>query len=132
MAVSMRSPLLSYVVRRRPVGRRLLPIAAAGLLSLAGASVVAAEAGDVEAGRPEAGRALFLKATTPACAVCHTLADAGAAGAIGPNLDELKPDADRVAQAVRNGIGVMPAFDALSDADVQALAKYVAGVTGGQ
>jgi mono/diheme cytochrome c family protein len=33
-------------------------------------------------------------------------------------------------QAVRNGIGVMPAFDALSDEDVQALANYVAKATG--
>lgn len=123
----MRSDCLPHFVRRRPLGRRLLSIAVAGALSVVGASVVAAEAGS-----NEAGRALFLKATTPACAVCHTLADAGAAGTIGPNLDELKPDANRVAQAVRNGIGVMPAFDALSDADVQALAKYVAGVTGGQ
>jgi len=75
---------------------------------------------------------LFLKSTTPACAVCHTLADAGAAGTIGPNLDELKPDANRVTQAVRNGIGVMPAFEALSDAEVQALAQYVSGATGAQ
>lgn len=126
MAVSMRGACLSHAVSRRPVGRRLLSIAVGGVLSLAGAATAAAEAGGAEAGRT-----LFLKATTPACAVCHTLTDAGAAGTIGPNLDELKPDANRVAQAVRNGIGVMPAFDALSDADVQALAKYVAGVTGG-
>ncbi|MEN4918463.1 cytochrome c [Achromobacter spanius] len=131
MAVSMRSALLSYVVRRRPVGRRLLPIAAAGLLSLAGLRSLPRKRATSKL-VPEAGRALFLKATTPACAVCHTLADARAAGTIGPNLDELKPDANRVAQAVRNGVRVMPAFDALSDADVQALAKYVAGVTGGQ
>ena len=98
---------------------------AAGLLFLAGGSVHGAEPADAEAGR-----ALFLKGSTPACAICHTLADAGAAGTIGPDLDELKPDAHRVAQAVRNGIGVMPAFDALSDADVQALAKYVSSATG--
>ena len=122
----MRSPWLWLVAHRRPTGRRLLSAAAAGPLFLAGGLAWAAEPGDAEAGR-----ALFLKATTPACAVCHTLADAGAAGTIGPNLDELKPDANRVTQAVRNGIGVMPAFDALSDADVQALAKYVSGVTGG-
>lgn len=129
MAVSMHSRLLSYVAPRRPigwrVGRRIPPAVAAGLLSLAGGLACAAEPGDAEAGR-----ALFLKGSTPACAVCHTLADAGSAGTIGPNLDELKPDAHRVAQAVRNGIGVMPAFDALSDADVQALAKYVSGATG--
>lgn len=124
MAASMQSQL-SYVARRRPTGRRFLSAGVAGLLFLAGGLAFAAEAGDAEAGR-----VLFLKGTTPACVVCHTLADAGSAGTIGPNLDELKPDGNRVAQAVRNGIGVMPAFEALSDADVQALAKYVSGATG--
>ena len=116
---------VSYAASRRPVGWRVLPRVAAAVLSLAGASAWAAEPADAEAGRT-----LFLKATTPACAVCHTLADAGSAGTIGPNLDELKPDANRVTQAVRNGIGVMPAFETLSDADVQALAKYVSTATG--
>lgn len=99
---------------------------AAGLIALAASASCAAEPADAEAGR-----ALFLKGTTPACAVCHTLADAGAAGTIGPNLNELKPDASRVSKAIRNGIGVMPAFDALSDADVQILARYVSSATGG-
>ncbi|AVJ28328.1 cytochrome C [Achromobacter spanius] len=116
-----------HVASRRPIGWRVRTALAAGACVLAGASAWAAEPPNAEAGR-----ALFLKSTTPACAVCHTLADAGAAGTIGPNLDELKPDANRVTQAVRNGIGVMPAFDALSDADVQALAQYVSGATGAQ
>jgi len=110
---------------RRLIGRRTRNLCAAGLSLIAGATAWAAEPPNAEAGR-----ALFLKSTTPACAVCHTLADAGAAGTIGPNLDELKPDANRVTQAVRNGIGVMPAFEALSDAEVQALAQYVLAATG--
>ena len=74
----------------------------------------------------EAGRKLFAEGTSPPCALCHTLADAGAAGAIGPVLDELKPDAERVAKAIRNGIGQMPTYRAtLSDADIDALAQYV-------
>lgn len=89
-----------------------------------------AAAGAAEPADAEAGRAVFNQTATPACALCHTLADAGAAGTIGPDLDELKPDAARVAQAVRQGIGVMPAFDSLSDADVQLLARYVASATG--
>jgi len=114
-----------HSTRRRAAGwRRILPALAAGLCAAAAAG--AAHAADAEA----AGRALFTKGATPACAVCHTLADAGAAGTIGPDLDELKPDAKRVALAVRNGIGVMPAFEALSDADVQVLADYVAAATG--
>lgn len=77
------------------------------------------------------GKQLFLSGATPACAVCHTLADAGATGEIGPVLDELKPDAARVAKAVRNGLGVMPANKNLTDAQIQLLAKYVAAASGG-
>ncbi len=77
------------------------------------------------------GRLLFLGGAAPACAICHTLADAGAAGAIGPVLDELKPDAARVEKAVRNGLGVMPAYKTLTDEQVQSIAHYVATATGG-
>lgn len=77
----------------------------------------------------EKGRHMFLKGTKPACALCHTLKDAGAAGEIGPSLDELKPDADRVAKAIRQGLGVMPAFPDLSDDEVRMLAKYVESAT---
>jgi mono/diheme cytochrome c family protein len=76
----------------------------------------------------EEGRKLFLS-VVPACALCHALKDAGATGAVGPSLDELKPDAPRVAKAVRNGIGQMPAFPQLTDAQVQALARYVEKAT---
>jgi mono/diheme cytochrome c family protein len=72
----------------------------------------------------EDGRKLFT-AVTPACALCHTLKDAGASGAVGPSLDELKPDRARVVQALKNGIGQMPAFAQLTEAQVQALARYV-------
>lgn len=77
----------------------------------------------------EAGRQLFNQAAVPACAVCHTLKDANASGEIGPNLDELKPDASRVEKAVRNGIGQMPPFMNLSDTQIRALGEYVATVT---
>lgn len=78
----------------------------------------------------ERGQELFLKGATPPCALCHALADAGAVGAIGPSLDELKPDAERVAKAVKNGIGQMPGFSTLSEQDVQAIAQYVARASG--
>lgn len=71
------------------------------------------------------GRQLFTRVATPACAVCHTLEHAGAQGAIGPNLDELKPDAARVEKAIRNGIGQMPAFTTLSDEQITTLGRYV-------
>jgi cytochrome c6 len=92
-------------------------------------------AGPVFAADPPAdlavGKALFLKGATPACAVCHTLKDAGSAGEIGPVLDELKPSADRVATALRNGVGMMPSYKGqLTDAQIMAIARYVAAVSG--
>lgn len=66
---------------------------------------------------------LFSKTAISACAVCHSLKDAGAEGAIGPSLDELKPDATRVEKAVRNGIGQMPAFKNLTDEQIRTLSE---------
>lgn len=78
------------------------------------------------------GRKLFTQAAQPACALCHTLRDAGSAGAVGPVLDELRPDATRVANALRNGLGSMPSYrDSLTETQIQALALYVARASGG-
>jgi mono/diheme cytochrome c family protein len=77
----------------------------------------------------EQGRVLFTSAAQPPCAICHTLRDAKATGEIGPSLNEIKPDEDRVRQALQTGIGQMPAFDSLSDEQKNILAKYVARVS---
>jgi len=75
------------------------------------------------------GKALFSTAA-PACAICHTLADAGAAGTIGPNLDELKPDKDVILKVLEEGMGAMPPFaDILGAEDKQALADYIVKMT---
>lgn len=96
---------------------------------LAGAGFSAAANGD--AAQLQQGKALFTQGAVPACAVCHTLKDAGAQGEVGPNLDELKPDARRVATALRNGIGMMPSYaTALTEAQIAALAAYVAKAAG--
>lgn len=85
----------------------------------------------VHADEREAGRKLFTSGTVPACAVCHTLHDAQTTGAVGPVLDEIKPDAERVAKAVRMGVGVMPSFgDKLTEAEIALLARYVEQATG--
>ena len=73
------------------------------------------------------GRKVFTQTAQPPCALCHTLQDAGAAGAIGPSLDELKPDRARVLEAVKKGLGVMPPFaDKLTPEQMEAVADYVA------
>lgn len=77
------------------------------------------------------GRAVFTQEAQPSCTVCHTLSDAGSAGTIGPNLDELKPSEERVRQAVTGGVGIMPAFgESLTADQIAAVAHYVATVTG--
>ena len=85
-------------------------------------------AGAVE-GDPAAGKDLFASS---GCGSCHTLADAGSTGAVGPNLDEAKPSAELVVDRVTNGQGAMPAFGGqLDEAQIQDIAAYVVGATGG-
>ena len=76
------------------------------------------------------GKKVFLEIAQPQCALCHTLADAGATGAVGPVLDELRPTADRVRAAIINGIGPMPPNSVLTKEQVEAVALYVSGVAG--
>lgn len=81
-------------------------------------------------GKDEPGKQLFTNGTTPPCGSCHTLQDAGARGTVAPSLDELKPDAERVAKAIKNGIGQMPAFSNLTGPEIRAIAEYVARAAG--
>ena len=69
--------------------------------------------------------------TTAGCSSCHTLKDAGATGTVGPNLDQLKPSKAVVARQVTTGGAIMPSFRGrLSEAQIQAVAGYVASVAG--
>jgi len=80
-------------------------------------------------GDPVAGKDVFA---TAGCVSCHTLADAGATAAVGPNLDAAKPPYDKVVERVTNGMGVMPPFkDTLSAQQIQDVAAYVSSVAGG-
>jgi mono/diheme cytochrome c family protein len=67
------------------------------------------------------------------CASCHTLAAADAQGKVGPNLDQLKPPAALVFDAVVNGRqrgnGTMPAA-IVQGRDAQAVAAFVAQAAG--
>lgn len=80
-------------------------------------------------GDAENGKAVFASA---GCGGCHTLADANAGGSIGPNLDDVQPSEEAVAEKVRVGGGGMPAFEGqLSDQEIQDVAAYVSSVAGG-
>ena len=60
------------------------------------------------------------------CGVCHTLQAAGSEGQIGPDLDVLKPQMNKIIDVVTNGIGVMQALEGiLSYEEIEAVAYYV-------
>jgi cytochrome c6 len=75
------------------------------------------------------GRQVFVELSEPRCGICHTFADAGATGEIGPNLDmhAAARDLSRVRAAIEQGVGSMPPFvDALTPEQIEAVALYVA------
>jgi cytochrome c6 len=112
------------------VDRVLAPLTAlaavfAVVVLLAGPELIGAKQPSAAA-PARAGKQIF---TAEGCGGCHTLADAGASGSSGPDLDELAPDAATVASKVQSGGGSMPSFD-LPAPELDALAEYVAGVAG--
>jgi mono/diheme cytochrome c family protein len=82
-------------------------------------------------GDAAAGKTLF----TTNCGGCHTLADAGTSGTIGPNLDEKKPDYRHATAQVTNGGGQMPPFKdapySFTAQQIADVAAYVVTSTGG-
>ncbi len=104
-------------------------IAASILLATLFVAAPASAEEEVDQARIELGRKVFTEIAQPQCAICHTLADAEATGEIGPVLDQLRPDFDRVKKAVVDGIGPMQANEVLSDEEVDAVAYYVSTVT---
>lgn len=119
--------------------RRILIIAAFGLLLAGcGGKTVSPAPETVEGtlptvaeakGDPTAGKPVF---DTSGCKSCHTLKDAGAAGTVGPNLDDTKPPLDRVVDRVTNGKGAMPPFSGqLSEQQIADVAAYVVQATQG-
>jgi mono/diheme cytochrome c family protein len=81
-----------------------------------------------ETGVDAAGARVFADA---GCGDCHILQAADATGKVGPNLDETRPDVERVERQVRNGGGGMPAFeDRLSDEEIREVSEFVANSAG--
>ena len=83
---------------------------------------------EAPAGDAAAGKEVFESA---GCVACHTLADAGSTGTVGPNLDDAKPPATLVVTRVTDGAGAMPSFkDKLTEQQIQDVAAYVSSVAG--
>lgn len=92
------------------------------------ATYVAAVAGTgIVAEQPTDGKSIF----TANCGSCHTLADAGTTGTVGPSLDASMPSKELAVERVTNGRGQMPPFkDSLDPEQIEAVAEYVATVAG--
>jgi mono/diheme cytochrome c family protein len=107
-----------------------------------GAAAGAPAAGDAASGGSPApdGKTIFTGAAN--CKACHTLADAGATGTVGPNLDQVVPDLSpaEVKESIVNpnakitdgfSPGIMPGnfADTLGDDGVTAVVNYLKEVT---
>lgn len=79
---------------------------------------------------PRGGAKVFADSS---CGSCHTLAAAGASGKVGSSFDARRYSAAEVARWVRTGANGMPVFaNTLSDAQIAAVARYVARHSGGR
>jgi mono/diheme cytochrome c family protein len=86
-----------------------------------------AAGGGTGTGETKDGETVFAEA---GCGGCHTMAAAGATGAVGPNLDQVKPSKELVVDRVTHGKGAMPAFkDSYSADEIAAVADYVVAST---
>jgi mono/diheme cytochrome c family protein len=78
--------------------------------------------GPYDNGDATAGKVVFVSS----CGVCHVLKAADATGAVGPNLDEKKPDETLTIDRVVNGKGTMPAFKGqLTDQQIADVVAFV-------
>jgi mono/diheme cytochrome c family protein len=70
-------------------------------------------------------------ASDAGCGSCHTMADAGTNGNVGPNLDNAKPSYEEALTVITNGRGGMPAFKGqLDENQIKCLAGYISTYSG--
>ena len=100
----------------------LIAVPAAGSLAVAPEEAATA----LTAEQVTKGRQLF---TDNGCSACHTLADANAAGAVGPSFDgDASLDKSRAVSVITNGQGPMPSFGWLGEEDIDLVAGYIVQV----
>ena len=64
------------------------------------------------------------------CGGCHTLQAAKTTGTVGPNLDDVQPDKEKVVRQVTNGGVGMPSFrDKLTKVEIDQVASFVSDET---
>jgi mono/diheme cytochrome c family protein len=114
--------------------RRIAPLAIA-LVSILLLAAGCGGGGDDSSGGDESsagggspGAKVFADA---GCGNCHTMRAANSTGSVGPNLDEIRPNEQKVIQQVTNGGNGMPSFkDKLSAAEIKEVAGFVATAAG--
>ena len=104
-----------------------LGLAALAVIAIpAGSALATAEqaAAPLSAENVEKGRQLF---NDWSCSQCHTLADAGSSGSIGPALDgNANLTHDFAVDRITNGAGPMPGFGGqMTDEEIDLLATYI-------
>jgi predicted ferric reductase/mono/diheme cytochrome c family protein len=91
-------------------------------------ATTSAAAVDVSPASVAAGKSVYASA---GCASCHVLAAAGSTGSIGPDLDDARPDAQRVVDVVTGGKGVMPSYrKRLTTEQIEHVAAFVSSAAG--
>jgi mono/diheme cytochrome c family protein len=84
---------------------------------------------EYKGGDPTAGKQVFL---TAGCTGCHTLADAGSHGTVGPVLTGANVPLSLVVHNVTQGAGAMPSFKGqLSTKQIADVAAYVVKASAG-
>lgn len=83
----------------------------------------------VPEGDAAAGADVFASA---GCGSCHTLADAGTSGTVGPNLDDVQPSPEAAYEQIVNGGGGMPPYEGqLDEQQIADVTAYVVQATSG-
>lgn len=112
---------------------RVVSKAGLGLIAVA-LAVVALPAATAFASADEPAAALSAEQVTKGrqlfndngCNACHTLADANAAGSVGPSFDgDANLDKGHAVQVISNGQGPMPNFSWLGEEDIDLIAAYI-------
>src|SRR5688572_28225658 len=108
------------------LGLGALALAAIALPAAGAFASAEAPAAELTAEQVTMGRQLF---TDNGCNACHALADANAAGSVGPAFDgNTNLDKAHVVAVITNGQGPMPSFSWLGEQDIDLIATYVVQV----
>lgn len=104
------------------VDRRLLTACAA---ALAAAGIAGCSGGGTTTTAGSVGERVFADS---GCGSCHTFGPAGTTGKAGPNLDDAQLTPATAAAVIAKGGSGMPGYaGGLTDAELRAVARFVAG-----